>query len=114
MRALCANASTPPQRTVPRSGTPTGRVPGYDHACCGAASRLELLLTAGRQLDVPHHEQHAGRIARTLVPGTGDQPWALQSGAWARPNPTLFRGLGGGYALLRVSNPALPSVLLFE
>lgn len=97
------------------SGAPADRIPPYDHACCGAASWIALFQTAGRRLDIPAYEQRARRIAGAAVPGTDDDGWALQSGTPTRPNPTLFRGLGGvGYQLLRLSNPELPSVLLFE
>ena len=91
----------------------TDRVPPYDHACCGTASWIALLVRAGRQLDEPRYERQARRVAGTVVSGE-DGP-TLRSGTQTRPDPSLFRGLGGvGYALLRLSNPDLPSVLLFE
>jgi type 2 lantibiotic biosynthesis protein LanM len=91
----------------------TDRVPPYDHACCGTASWIALLVRAGRQLDEPRYERQARRVAGTVV--SGDDEPTLRSGTQTRPDPSLFRGLGGvGYALLELSNPDLPSVLLFE
>ncbi|UPV75810.1 type 2 lanthipeptide synthetase LanM family protein [Halorussus limi] len=112
---LTALPAGPVRRDVERalSEAPTDRMPPYDHACCGTASWIELFLRAGRQLDAPRYERRARRLAGAVVSG-GDE-WALRSGTRTRPDPTLFRGLGGiGYALLRVSNPDLPSTLLFE
>ncbi|WP_115864476.1 type 2 lanthipeptide synthetase LanM [Halorussus litoreus] len=97
------------------SEAPVDWLPPHDHACCGGASWIELFLQAGRQLDAPEYEQRARRIAGRVVAGTDEGWWALKAGTPTRPDPTLFRGLGGvGYALLRVANPELPSLLLFE
>lgn len=113
---LAAVPADPVRQDVERalSGVPDDRIPRYDHACCGAVSWIALFLAAGRRLDEPRHERRARRIAAGIVPGD-DGEWALQSGTPRRPDPTLFRGLGGvGYSLLRIANPDLPSVLLFE
>ncbi|WP_162224288.1 type 2 lanthipeptide synthetase LanM [Halorussus salinus] len=102
------------RRDVERAlSAPADRVPPYDHACCGTASWMALLGRAGRQLNAPEYERRARRVAGTIVSGDGGP--TLRSGTQTRPDPSLFRGLGGvGYALLELSNPDLTSVLLFE
>lgn len=89
-----------------------------DHPCCGNAGRVEFLFRAGRTLDRPDYRERARELAHGVVRRTesGESgrftvPW--QTSRWY--NPTFFTGEPGvAYTLLRVTNPDLPCVLLWE
>jgi type 2 lantibiotic biosynthesis protein LanM len=100
------------QRTVKEG------VQQVDHLCCGNMGRVDILLTAGRQLARPDLTNAAERFLRQIV-------WrAEQTGSFAI-DPLLprqvhhfgfFQGTAGfGYTLLRLAEPdRLPSVLLWQ
>lgn len=87
-----------------------------DHLCCGNFGRVELLLRAGRTFDEPMYRERARRLAtatarRAEQAGRFTVPW--QTSDWY--NPSFFGGEAGiGYSLLRLVNPELPCVLLWE
>lgn len=87
-----------------------------DHLCCGNASRIEFLLRAARILDDPTYREQAWTIALEMVQQADQNgqfvvPW--QTEHWY--NPTFFTGEAGiGYSLLRLVDPELPCVLLWE
>ncbi|MDQ6793054.1 MAG: type 2 lanthipeptide synthetase LanM family protein [Candidatus Dormibacteraeota bacterium] len=88
----------------------------FDQVCCGALGRVEALNLGGLVLASPELEEAARDLAgRTLVerpggrfrlaPGVGSEDYA----------PGFFQGLSGiGYQLLRLAQPELPCVLVFE
>lgn len=94
--------------------TPVG---GLDVLCCGTFGRIELLLEASRRLDRPDLHRAAIQIAAHAV----DQ--AASTGGYrlfpgmprSMFSPALFFGQAGiGYTLLRLMDPQLPSLLLFD
>ncbi|HEU5374626.1 MAG TPA: type 2 lanthipeptide synthetase LanM family protein [Ktedonobacteraceae bacterium] len=89
-----------------------------DHLCCGNMGRVDILLTAGRQLARPDLSSTAEQFLRQIVLR------AEETGGFAI-DPLLprqvyhfgfFQGTSGfGYTLLRVAYPEqLPSVLLWQ
>ena len=88
----------------------------FDQLCCGALGRVETLQVGGgllssSELDDAASELAAGVLASRardgfrLAPGVGSADYA----------PGFFQGLSGiGYQLLRLAQPELPAVLLFE
>lgn len=88
---------------------------GRDHPCCGNAGRIELLLRASRTLDEPGYRRKAERLAAAIVERTGSRGFTNKLAADYWYDPTFFDGEAGvGYTLLRLGEPSLPSVLLFE
>lgn len=87
-----------------------------DHPCCGNAGRVEFLTEVDRAGVDGDYEAQAKRLADAMTrraerAGRFTAPWVTDQ--WT--NPTFFAGDAGiGYTLLRLANPALPSVLLFE
>jgi lantibiotic modifying enzyme len=90
-----------------------------DHLCCGHFGRVDVLLTAGRRLDMPEAEDAARSLAaRVLARARARHHFRLSTpGIEYRVfDPGFFRGLSGiGYELLRLAAPArLPSILRFD
>ncbi len=89
-----------------------------DQLCCGTMGRVELLLSAGRELDRPDLVEGAGRRAAAVVSRaqrTGG--YALMAGLpRGISSPGLFQGTAGiGYQLLRLARPdVVPSVLRWD
>ncbi len=90
-----------------------------DHACCGRAGRLEVLLVGGQTLRRPHLLQIAMQKAGEAI------SQAQQNGGYqlfgnlpptTGENWGFFQGVAGiGYQWLRLAYPSqIPSVLLFE
>lgn len=108
--------ASPLARDVRRALDDDTSLSGRDHPCCGNAGRIEFLLEAGRSSDGDSYESQARRLANAAVQraeraGRFTSPWTTDN--WA--NPTFFAGDAGiGYTLLRLANPDLPCVLLFE
>jgi type 2 lantibiotic biosynthesis protein LanM len=88
----------------------------FDQLCCGSLGRVETLHVGGGLLSRPELDDAARELAAgvlasrrrggfRLAPGVGSPDYA----------PGFFQGLSGiGYQLLRLAQPELPSVLLFE
>ena len=91
---------------------------GPDQICCGALSRVELLIAAGRKLSRPELIDCGHKIANKVVArATRLGGYAcLQRAPRAVQVPGLFNGLAGiGYQLLRLLEPdKIPSIHLFE
>lgn len=93
---------------------PTTLLPA-DHLCCGNFGRVEWLLEAGTHREDETLLEQARRLAAACIDRTG-------TGRFRSPfmdehlyDPTLFTGDAGiGYSLLRLQDPSLPCVLLFE
>lgn len=105
----------------------------YDHICCGNFGRIDVLHTAGTQLERLQLSDYALGLSRRILAratNTGfyfDVPGQhkidgrhndieAHDDRHTTADLTLFRGLAGiGYVLLRLSYPDLfPSVLLLE
>lgn len=110
------DTGSPLARDVRRALDDDASLSDRDHLCCGNTGRIEFLLEAGRSSDGDSYEAQAQRLANAAVQraeraGRFTSPWATDN--WA--NPTFFAGDAGiGYTLLRLANPDLPCVLLFE
>ncbi|MEZ5327206.1 MAG: type 2 lanthipeptide synthetase LanM family protein [Verrucomicrobiales bacterium] len=90
-----------------------------DHLCCGNLGRIDILFTAGRQLQ----DQRLKEIAMagaTLVLQRARENRAFSLATDPQRNacfqPGFFRGISGiGYALLRLAEPEqVPSAMLWE
>ncbi|MDA0811520.1 MAG: type 2 lanthipeptide synthetase LanM family protein [Verrucomicrobia bacterium] len=90
-----------------------------DHLCCGNFGRIDILFTAGRQLQ----DQRLKEIAMagaTLVLQRARENRAFSLATDPQRNacfqPGFFRGISGvGYALLRFAEPEqIPSAMLWE
>jgi lantibiotic modifying enzyme len=89
-----------------------GYTDGWDSLCCGLAGRTEAFAVAADRLSAPAYEEMARRGAGTLLDGLGE---GLRLPAPHSTNPGLFQGVSGvGYQLLRVADPSIPSLLLWE
>lgn len=87
-----------------------------DHLCCGNFGRVEFLIEAARRRGDDDARSRATSLAdacrRRAVDGRGFLGPFLNE---RLRDPTFFSGEAGiGYALLRLENPSLPCVLLFE
>jgi len=88
-----------------------------DHLCCGNFGRVETLLVAARELSAPEYSATALKIATAVVKrakttGNYELFGKLPTAVF---NPSFFKGVSGiGYELLRLADPDLPSVLLWE
>ncbi len=93
---------------------PVGRPGPHDHLCCGNAGRAAFLLEAERRtgrFDGAARDLLGAVLARKRETGT----YELLSSTREVVDPTLFQGVSGiGYAMLRVTAPELPCVLLWE
>jgi lantibiotic modifying enzyme len=105
---------------------------GYDHICCGNFGRIDVLHTAGTQLERLQLSDYALALSRRILARAtntgfyfdvsghqkidGSNDIEAHDGRHTTANLTLFRSLAGiGYVLLRLSYPDLfPSVLLLE
>ena len=87
----------------------------YDHLCCGNAGRIAFRLRAARTLDGPS-ERSARRLATARLRDVGaDGVFSVPFGTRHWVDPTLFSGTAGlGYVLLRLVDPDVPCLLLFE
>lgn len=89
---------------------------GSDDMCFGNLGRVAFFLRAGRTFEESDYIERACRLADGVVRraesnGQFAVPW--QTPDWH--NPSFFLGESGiGYSLLRLSNPNLPCVLLWE
>jgi len=97
--------------------TLASKLHGVDHLCCGNFGRIEVLLTAGRQLARPALVATAHEWAARLV-ARADQAGGFYFAPELPPDiavPGFFRGTAGvGYELLRLAYPdQLPAVLLW-
>lgn len=88
-----------------------------DHLCCGNLGRIELMLMAAKQYNRLDWQKIALQQATNVVAR------AKKSGSYklfsnlpnSVFNPGFFQGISGiGYEFLRLANPHLPSVLLWE
>jgi len=87
-----------------------------DHLCCGTFGRVEFLIEAARRTGDEQYHTRARELADTC------RHRAAAAGGFRGPysngrlhDPSFFVGEAGiGYTLLRLENPDLPSVLLFE
>jgi len=100
-------------KTTSRSG-----MSPIDHLCCGNLGRAEVLLTAGRRLGRPAlvfeaETRVAGVVRRAAERGSFSLRLSEEENQSFQPG--FFRGVSGiGYQLLRLAEPALPSILSFE
>src|ERR1700730_8305771 len=88
----------------------------FDQVCCGALGRVEALNLGGLVLASQELEEAARDLAgRTLVERPGGR-FRLATGVGSEDYaPGFFQGLSGiGYQLLRLAQPELPCVLVFE
>jgi type 2 lantibiotic biosynthesis protein LanM len=87
-----------------------------DTLCCGNAGRISAFVEIGCNAGRTSHRDRAARLADKMVQrsrqlGTYVLPYQTEQ----RYFPSLFLGEPGiGYSLLRVENPDLPCLLLFE
>jgi lantibiotic modifying enzyme len=86
-----------------------------DHLCCGELGRVELLLEAGRRLARPGLVVEARRrVSAVVARARSGGRYALGFGS-ELDVASFHQGTAGiGWALLRLSDPSLPSVLLWE
>lgn len=86
-----------------------------DTLCCGVAGRADFLLEAGRVLQDLALDTYARSLFGALSKEwfeTGDARWDTGTCEF---NLGLFRGSAGiGYAALRLGNPSLPRVLVWD
>lgn len=94
---------------------------GVDHLCCGSFGRIEVLLVAAEILGQQEGESNWRDTA--LRQATWAIERAERRGAWQLfanlPDPIYHPGFmqgtaGIGYQLLRLAEPTLPSVLLWQ
>ncbi len=89
---------------------------GLDHLCCGNAGRLELLLTAARELDEPQLMETALDWAGQMINGAKKRrAYLIVPGLPTdRYSPGFFQGVSGiGYQFLRLACPDLiPPILI--
>lgn len=81
-----------------------------DHLCCGNLGRVDALLHAGRRTSA----ENLAHCVLERAASRGTLAWRsrMPPGLF---DPTFFTGASGvGYALLRLVNPSLPSVLTLE
>jgi len=86
-----------------------------DTLCCGVAGQADFLLEASRYLHDPALEQAGARRVAEICQrwsDAGDARWDIGTREY---NLGLFRGVAGlGYAALRVENPHLPKLLVWN
>lgn len=91
------------------------RLRTVDHLCCGNVGRADLLLEAATRLDRPELADAARRLVDRVVDRAtqrGTYGYGWNSSLYA---PGFHQGKSGiGYTLLRLVDPSLPSVLLWE
>jgi len=94
-----------------------------DHLCCGNFGWIEIMGTAGRQLNRPHLTEQARGLAATRLRKTEASnfcfPFSDQRPGERREcrfQPSLFLGLAGaGYTVLRLLQPEVfPCLLLLD
>lgn len=87
-----------------------------DHVCCGNFGRVAFLQRAARTLDEPGLRRDAERLARDRCRRADEAgQFSTQWGTDHWGDPGFFGGEAGiGYALLRLRDPSLPCVLLWE
>lgn len=90
---------------------------GSDHVCCGNFSVIEFLNEAGNQYNNKELIDEAKIRASELVLRAQkyeDYIYFTQS-SMRIINPSFFQGISGiGYSLLKIVNPKIKSVLMFE
>ncbi|WP_128476544.1 type 2 lanthipeptide synthetase LanM family protein [Halorussus pelagicus] len=98
------------------AGTDTRALEDFDHLCCGNFSQVDFLFEAGRTLDDSRYSEDARRLAAATVRRArenGRLTVPKRTDNWL--NPSLFTGeTGVGYTLLRLDDPQLPCVTLWE
>lgn len=97
-------------------GFEEGELSPRDHICCGNCGRIDAFLRAGDFLGEEEYRTKAIQLAMSTVNranknGRYITPWTSER--WY--NPTFFSGEAGiGYSFMRILNPELPSILLWE
>ena len=85
-----------------------------DHLCCGNMGLVDILLTAGIKLDRSDFKREALLKTYRVLSGV-KKHGMFNTGYEIDFTPGFFQGISGiGYELLRLKNPDIPSVLLFE
>lgn len=85
-----------------------------DYLCCGNFGLVDILLTAGIKLNRSDLKREALLKASLVLWGV-KKSGLFNTGYEIDFTPGFFQGISGiGYELLRLNNPAIPSVLLFE
>jgi type 2 lantibiotic biosynthesis protein LanM len=88
-----------------------------DHLCCGNMGRIEALLVGADRLGRRDWQQIAlGNASKVVARAARDGAYRLFGNLpCSVSTPSFFRGTSGiGYQLLRLADPSLPSVLLWE
>jgi type 2 lantibiotic biosynthesis protein LanM len=88
----------------------------FDQVCCGALGRVEALNVAGLMLASPELEEAARDLAARTLAGRPGGRFRLAPGVGSEDYaPGFFQGMSGiGYQLLRLAQPELPCILVFE
>lgn len=117
----CPALSTRPEATATIDAAltvaMTAPLGGLDTLCCGTFGRVELLLEASRRLRRPELGAAATALARQAIDAAAATGGYRLFARLPRSvfSPALFYGQAGiGYTLLRLQDPSLPSLLLFE
>jgi lantibiotic modifying enzyme len=88
-----------------------------DHLCCGNMGRIEALLVGAHRLGRHDWQQAAlSNASKVVARAARDGAYRLFGNLpCSVTTPSFFRGTSGiGYQLLRLADPTLPSVLLWE
>lgn len=88
-----------------------------DHICCGEMGRCETLLVASKLLSQPEYYDYARKLATEVVQKARKNGGYTLFENIATPvfDPSFFKGVSGiAYELLRVADPSLPSILMWE
>lgn len=111
---LCGAPALREEHEVAVSALAADALQSADHLCCGNAGRIDMLVSSGSALG----ERERLCAARKIAEGMLDRRSARGRFALRDPSPAqglhcgLFQGVAGvGYALLRLLDPSLPSVL---
>ena len=94
-----------------------GSLDWSDAPCCGNMGRVDALLEAGRRSKNEQLAREAGTIAKRVIgraTASGGYTSVCNVPRWVA-SPSFHQGLAGvGYTLLRLVEPNLPSVLIWE
>jgi lantibiotic modifying enzyme len=87
----------------------------YDHVCCGNVGVIELLVTAAQVLNRPDWLAAAQVVGQRVMERAGRRSSYAVCPVDDVFSPGYYDGLAGvGYGLMRLSDPQLASVLLWE
>ena len=90
-------------------------VADVDHLCCGNFGRVETLLAGARALGRPADEHRARAVAATVVRRAAGGYRLFSNLPASVYTPSFYRGTSGiAYQLLRLADPSLPSILLWQ